>query len=84
MGMPTEPDQMLGLATDDDIEALAASSGDEADRLFVELMTAHHEGGIHMAEYAVEHAENDEVLKMATAVVAAQRSEIDELRAQLG
>ena len=46
-------------------------------------MVAHHEGGIHMAEYAVEHAENDEVRKMAAAVVAGQQSEIDELRDQL-
>lgn len=83
MGMATEPDQMLGLASDADIEALQGSSGEEADRLFVELMVAHHEGGIHMAEYAVEHAENDEVRKMAAAVVAGQQSEIDELRDQL-
>lgn len=83
MGMATEPDQMLGLASEADIESLQASSGEEADRLFVELMVAHHEGGIHMAEYAVEHAENDEVRKMATAVVAGQQSEIDELRDQL-
>ena len=83
MGMATEPDQMLGLASEADIEALQASSGEAADRLFVELMVAHHEGGIHMAEHAVEHAENDEVRKMATAVVAGQQSEIDELRDQL-
>jgi uncharacterized protein (DUF305 family) len=83
MGMATEPDQMLGLASEADIETLQASSGEEADRLFVELMVAHHEGGIHMAEYAVEHAENDEVRKMAAAVVAGQQSEIDELRDQL-
>ena len=83
MGMATEPDQMLGLASDDDLEQLQASSADEADRMFVALMVAHHEGGIHMAEHAVEHAENDEVRKMAQSVVAGQRAEIDELRDQL-
>lgn len=83
MGMATEPDRMLGLASEDDIEQLQASSGEQADRLFVELMVAHHQGGIHMAEYAAENAENDEVRKMATAIVTGQQSEIDELLDQL-
>ena len=30
------------------------------DELFARLMIAHHEAGIHMAEYAIENAENDE------------------------
>ncbi len=84
MGMATEPDQMMGLASEDDLDRLASSSGDVADRLFVELMVAHHEGGIHMAEYAVEHGKNDEVDKMAASIVDSQQSEIDELRDQLG
>jgi uncharacterized protein (DUF305 family) len=83
MGMATEPDRMLGLASEDDIEQLQVSSGEQADRLFVELMVAHHEGGIHMAEFAAENGENDEVRKMATAVVTGQQSEIDELLDQL-
>ena len=53
-----------------------------ADNLFIELMIAHHEGGIHMAEYAMSNADNDEVVKMATGTVAAQQSEIIDLEKQ--
>ncbi len=49
MGMPTTHDAMPGMASEDDLVALAESSGAEADRLFVELMVAHHQGGLHMA-----------------------------------
>jgi uncharacterized protein (DUF305 family) len=83
MGMPTEPDQMMGLASEDDLAALGLASGAEADRLFVELMVAHHEGGIHMAEYAAENAEHPEVVAFAEAIIHGQQGEIAELRDQL-
>lgn len=83
MGMPTEPDQMLGLASEEELEALGNASGEEADRLFVELMVAHHEGGIHMAEYAAENGEHPEAVAFAEAIVQGQQGEIVELRDQL-
>jgi len=55
MNEPTPNDRMPGLASEADIDKLRASSGKEADQLFVDLMSAHHEGGIHMAEYALDH-----------------------------
>jgi uncharacterized protein (DUF305 family) len=79
-GDPDDPfTQMPGMATEDQLDALAAASGAEADALFVELMTAHHRGGIDMAAYAVEHAQNDEVVKMAAGIVHAQEGEIVEM-----
>lgn len=80
MGMPIGIDEMPGLASDDDLDRLAASSGTEADRLFVELMVAHHEGGIEMAEHAAEHARSGEVRLMASSMATAQRSEIVEMQ----
>ena len=50
MGMPTPVDQMPGMATEAQLEELAASSGAAADELFVELMAAHHAAASHMAE----------------------------------
>lgn len=79
MGEPLPLDRMPGLATNDDLEALAAATGDEADALFVQLMSAHHEGGIHMAEHAATHAATDEVRLMATQMAATQTEEISEL-----
>jgi uncharacterized protein (DUF305 family) len=58
MGMSVPFDEMPGLASDDELEALSTSSGRDADLLFTELMIDHHEGGIHMAEFAAENADH--------------------------
>ena len=79
MGEPVPLERMPGLATTDDLRALAAATGDERDRLFVQLMTVHHEGGIHMAEHAAMHAATDEVRRMATPMADTQSEEITEM-----
>lgn len=84
MNEPTPIDRMPGLATDADITKLLASSGAAADQLFVDLMTAHHQGGIHMAQYAVDHGHVLEVRRLAYSMVAGQTGEISEMRALIG
>ena len=79
MGEPTPLAQMPGYATDDQMQALQQSRGSEADRLFGELMIAHHKGGVHMADHAGMHGTNDEVRAMAASMVKAQRGEIAEM-----
>ena len=79
MGMPTPVDQMPGMATEAEIEELAGSSGAAADQLFVELMSEHHRGGIHMADVAAADAANEDVRSMAAAMAASQAEEIGEL-----
>ena len=81
MNAPTPPDRMPGLATEADLDKLLASSGSDADKLFVALMTAHHEGGIHMAQWAVDHANVIEVRRFAYAMITGQTGEISEMRA---
>jgi uncharacterized protein (DUF305 family) len=84
MGMPTTTYRaMPGMATDEQIAELAASSGAEADRLFVELMVAHHQGGLHMAEYAAAEAENAEVRSLATSIAEGQQGEVVEMEDRL-
>jgi uncharacterized protein (DUF305 family) len=83
MGMPTTHDKMPGMATEDQLDQLGASSGAEADRLFVELMSAHHQGGIHMAQYAATNADREDVRTMAAAMADSQADEILELQGQL-
>lgn len=80
MGMGVPSDRMIGIATQDQLEQLAAVDGPAADRLFAELMLGHHEGGVHMAEYAKEEASTDEVRTLAASMYAAQTDEIVELR----
>jgi uncharacterized protein (DUF305 family) len=79
MGESIALDRMPGLATDADLAALQAANGTAADKLFVQLMTAHHQGGIHMAQDAAKHAATSEVRGMATSMVTGQTGEISEM-----
>lgn len=80
MGQPVDYHQMPGYATDDQVQALATAAGAPADQLFVQLMVAHHQGGIHMAEDAATLASDPEVVTMAASMASAQRDEIGELQ----
>jgi uncharacterized protein (DUF305 family) len=80
MGMTTTHDQMPGMATEGQLDQLGASSGADADRLFVELMSTHHQGGIHMADFAATEAGVAEVRAMAESLADSQADEIAELQ----
>jgi len=82
MGTPTPHAEMPGMATEEQLDQLEASSGTASDELFVDLMVAHHEGGIHMAQ-AAEDAELAKVRSMARSIVEGQRGEIAELQGLL-
>jgi uncharacterized protein (DUF305 family) len=79
MGMSTEVGMMPGMASEDDIDRLATLSGRQADELFAALMIEHHQGGVHMAEYAAEHGASPEVRALAESIVQAQQGEIAEI-----
>jgi uncharacterized protein (DUF305 family) len=83
MGHAMDPSEMPGMATEEQLDALASANGREADQLFVELMTAHHEGGIEMADEASGRAESDAVVRFAESSAQNQRSEIAELEGLL-
>jgi uncharacterized protein (DUF305 family) len=79
MGHEMPAAQMPGMATDDQLRELSTSSGRAADELFVQLMTAHHLGGIEMAQYAVDHAGLAKVRSMAQSMINGQRGDIAEM-----
>ena len=81
MGVATA--EMPGMATDDQLAALATAEGGAADELFVELMNAHHEGGIHMAEAARDTAKSARIADLAGRMAINQRVEIEELASTL-
>ncbi len=78
MGEPTQVAAMPGLATPEQLEELAGSTGADADRLFFDLMSAHHLGGVHMADYTAEHTEIPWLRTFAEAVSYGQRIEVVE------
>ncbi|MET0303135.1 MAG: DUF305 domain-containing protein [Microbacteriaceae bacterium] len=79
--VPGEP--MPGLATREQMEQLRDSEGLEAERLFLELMIAHHRGGVEMAEAVDVRTENSKVLTLANSMLLAQSAEIDAMTEML-
>ena len=67
---------MPGLATPEQVTALRASTGVDAERRFLELMIAHHRGAIEMADAALERSSNAVLVPFATSIVQSQEAEI--------
>jgi len=80
MNQPVPEDSMPGLASAGDLNKLANASGAAADTLFVNLMVVHHQAGIIMAQYAVEHAATSEVRDFAKSMVSSEQEEIVEMQ----
>ena len=78
MTMATPVGQMPGMATPEELEALAAARGAEADAMFFDLMSTHHIGGVHMADFAAANTEFDWLKTFAEAVSYGQQIEVVE------
>ncbi len=74
---------MPGMASPTEIQELTDASGEEAEVLFLQLMTTHHISGVEMAEAAVAQATQPEVLLAAQKMVDAQEGEIILMRDML-
>ncbi|HEX6372003.1 MAG TPA: DUF305 domain-containing protein [Longimicrobium sp.] len=77
---------MAGMLTPEEMQSLAAASGAEFDRRFLELMIRHHEGALAMvAELFGTRGggQESEVFHIASEVDADQRMEIDRMRTML-
>lgn len=68
---------MPGMATPEQMEQLRSLEGEEADILYLQLMTTHHIAGVDMAQAALDGGVDGEVRRLATAMVNGQESEID-------
>lgn len=68
---------MPGLATPAQVEELRGLTGVEAERRFLELMIAHHQGAVEMADAVLARSSNDVVVALAQSIVDSQTSEID-------
>lgn len=75
--------RMPGMATPQQLDQLRGLDGDDAGRLFLELMVEHHEAGVDMAEAAVALVEVDVVSNLARAMVDGQQAEIDSMTTML-
>ncbi|WP_166787929.1 DUF305 domain-containing protein [Cryobacterium adonitolivorans] len=82
-GGRTPGDPMPGLATDEQIAALTAATGVDAERQFLTLMIAHHQGAVKMAESVQDRANNTSILGFANSVIISQNAEITLMESML-
>ncbi|MYV39107.1 DUF305 domain-containing protein [Streptomyces sp. SID1328] len=67
---------MPGMATNSDLRKLSSLDGRAAEVFYLQLMTEHHKGGVHMAEGCVTRCAAGPEQRLARGMVDAQRSEI--------
>ncbi|HEY1174577.1 MAG TPA: DUF305 domain-containing protein [Phytomonospora sp.] len=87
-GQPTEAPaghdgghgSMPGMMSEEDMKNLEAASGATFDKAFAELMIAHHEGAITMAEEEKAKGQNPDAVALAGTIATAQTAEIEQLR----
>jgi uncharacterized protein (DUF305 family) len=67
---------MPGMAAPAELQQLTDASGEDAEVLYLQLMTTHHIAGVEMAEAVLDLGEEPEVLAAAQRMVDAQTGEI--------
>jgi uncharacterized protein (DUF305 family) len=82
MGHPTEG-RMPGMATPEEVNRLRNAPPQEADAMFLRLMIPHHQAAVPMAVTILKETDRPEVERLASAIVASQRTEIATMRDML-
>lgn len=75
--------QMDGMDQGEAMGDLDATAGDAFDARFLELMIAHHQGAVVMAESELEDGENPDALELAQQIIDDQTAEIAEMEGLL-
>jgi len=70
---------MNGMVSDVDMAALGAASGAQFDQLFLQQMTAHHQGALEMARTQVAKGKFGPAKALARDITAGQEKEIAEM-----
>jgi uncharacterized protein (DUF305 family) len=82
--MKLQPDGLMpGMATAAQISRLSTEPEPAADKLFLQLMIAHHQGGIAMAEAAIDLTTVPVVVALCRTIVASQQSEVQQMNQML-
>lgn len=76
-GSMLTPDGLMpGMATPEEMLALSEATGEDAERLYLELMINHHKAGVDMAQAGVDLAQEPDVRELAQKMAAGQAVEI--------
>jgi uncharacterized protein (DUF305 family) len=69
-----------GMMTQQDLDKLAKTTGADFDRMWLQMMIAHHQGAVTMAQQVLDTTSNADVQALAQAVVDGQTTEIDTMQ----
>ena len=75
-------DQMGGMLDEAELAALQSANGATFDRLWLEGMTGHHDGALHMTQM-IEDATNATVKKFGQDIVTSQTAQIEQMKVML-
>ncbi|TDC88667.1 DUF305 domain-containing protein [Nonomuraea deserti] len=73
-------DGMPGMATPEQLAALRAATGEDFDRMFLQLMINHHQGAITMSEKVLSSGSHIRIEELAGDVSVTQMAEIGRMR----
>ncbi|SDY71890.1 Uncharacterized conserved protein, DUF305 family [Modestobacter sp. DSM 44400] len=76
-GMDHSP--MSGMMTDEQMPRLEGASGADFDRMFLRMMTPHHQGAIDMARTEQADGSNPQAIALARSIEASQTAEVAEM-----
>ena len=74
---------MSGMMSQEDMTALEEAQGTEAACLYLEQMTAHHEGAVDMARDEVADGQNRHAITLAEQIINDQEAEIAQMLTDL-
>jgi uncharacterized protein (DUF305 family) len=72
--------EMPGMMSEADMSRLMEATGPEFDLAFVEMMAAHHQGAIDMANAELKDGSLPEVTRLAEQIIDTQQDEIEQLK----
>jgi uncharacterized protein (DUF305 family) len=78
MGIPMPLEEMPGIASEAQLAVLRDAQGEQLDEIFLTLLGAHHVGGVQMAAFAAENADDSAIAELAAVIARNQRLEINE------
>lgn len=81
MNEPVPVAEMPGMQSQERLAELDAATGEDADRLFFQIMADHHLGGIHMGDHAKLNGARQQITDFAANVSRNQAIEIAEYQA---
>ena len=74
---------VAGMMSAEDMDNLGAATGADFDTMWLQMMIAHHQGAISMAQQVADTTTNPAVQELADAVIAGQTTEITTMQQML-